>query len=867
MRNIKLFIVTALFAFQVNAQESKAQKKFFKEIKTEKVISDTSVVWKNFGPGMSGYNEEFWCHPTDPNVMFMGPDMHVSYGSWDNGKSWHTIKDSDGDGTDMERVLDIDFSTQNPDFGVAIERAGGVYTSKDRGRNWQEVYKIPRVGKGSKYTNAHTQVAIHPKDDKTWFIGAGDFWNVKNNHRSLAKPHGIKNQRASYGYILKTTNAGKTWKKIATNISEDLDVGRIIINPKNPKHMVIATSHGLFISDNGGDDWKKGNKGLPNDLPRDLSSYYNKQTGEFVLYLVEQTVYEKTGNSTTAKGGVYKSVDGGESWSNITGNLFINLNKINFYPEADRYYNTIAYWFGINKKQAKNTLKELPTATMPVFNRMVVNPTNKNEIYLVFNKKHDKSFGPGDAFKTEDGGKTWIVCARQGKYWLSKKDKAYWASRNNPIGANVDFAHLQVSMDNGIERSGNRMLAINAKGDVFIGIDQQTLRSNDGGKLWKQVDDFETSPGSNKWIGRGDSDLPGRYMLHETGIKGRRLLASGEHGLWQTTDLDGWPDKQAVAVEQIDGQVHDHDGMHGQHSTSTMAVHPNDPNTIYSLAWRQEHRGKLRRTQDGGKTWENIATIFEGDNPSYRGLLTQYSLTIDSKEPKNMYFCTVLKPISEVGDGSAKLTKGGFGFYRSFDGGYTWELSNKGFHPKASVRRIKLDPKNPSIIYAALNDNNGGLYKSTDKGSNWEKVKIPSEIKAVNNVFIDKNNHNLYIATGRKNGTYEEGGVWRSTNNGKSWEQIFKAPFVWQVETSPLDEDLIVISVASHYPTKFKNPGIYLSKNGAKSWIKINKGLGQPNKMVDVKPDPYNKNVLWSAAWGSGWFITYLNGSTDSWLK
>lgn len=867
MRNIKLFIVTALFAFQVNAQESKAQKKFFKEIKTEKVISDTSVVWKNFGPGMSGYNEEFWCHPTDPNVMFMGPDMHVSYGSWDNGKSWQTIKDSDGDGRDMERVLDIDFSIQNPDFGVAIERAGGVYTTNDRGRNWQEVYKILRVGKGSKYTNAHTQVAIHPKDDKTWFIGAGDFWNVKNNHRSLSKPHGIKNQRASYGYILKTTNAGKTWKKIATNISEDLDVGRIIINPKNPKHMVIATSHGLFISENGGDDWKKGNKGLPNDLPRDLSSYYNKQTGEFVLYLVEQTVYEKTGNSTTAKGGVYKSVDGGESWSNITGNLFINLNKINFYPEADRYYNTIAYWFGINKKQAKNTLKELPTATMPVFNRMVVNPTNKNEIYLVFNKKHDKSFGPGDAFKTKDGGKTWIVCARQGKYWLSKKDKAYWASRNNPIGANVDFAHLQVSMDNGIERSGNRMLAINAKGDVFIGIDQQTLRSNDGGKLWKQVDDFETSPGSNKWIGRGDSDLPGRYMLHETGIKGRRLLASGEHGLWQTTDLDGWPDKQAVAVEQIDGQVHDHDGMHGQHSTSTMAVHPNDPNTIYSLAWRQEHRGKLRRTQDGGKTWENIATIFEGDNPSYRGLLTQYSLTIDPKEPKNMYFCTVLKPISEVGDGSAKLTKGGFGFYRSFDGGYTWELSNKGFHPKASVRRIKLDPKNPSIIYAALNDNNGDLYKSTDKGSNWEKVKIPSEIKAVNNVFIDRNNHNLYIATGRKNGTYEEGGVWRSTNNGKSWEHIFKAPFVWQVETSPLDEDLIVISVASHYPTKFKNPGIYLSKNGAKSWIKINKGLGQPNKMVDVKPDPYNKNVLWSAAWGSGWFITYLNGSTEGWLK
>lgn len=403
-------------------------------------------------------------------------------------------------------------------------------------------------------------------------------------------------------------------------------------------------------------------------------------------------------------------------------------------------------------------------------------------------------------------------------------------------------------------------------GEVFIGIDQQTLKSSDHGKSWKQVDDFETSPGSKKWIGRGTSNLPGRFMLHETGIKGRRLLASGEHGLWQTTDLDGWKDKQAVAVEQIDGQVHDHHGGHGQHSTATMAVHPNKPNTIYSLACRQEHRGKLRKTTDGGKTWGNISTIFEGTSPTYRGLAVQYNLTIDPKDPKNMYFCSIWKPISEVGNGAPKLTKGTYGFYRSQDAGYTWEASNEGFHKGASVRRIKLDAES-GILYAATNDNNGGLYKSTDKGSSWEKMKIPSKIKAVNNVFIDRNNKNLYIATGRRTGTYDEGGVWRSKNNGKSWEQIFKAPFVWQVETSPVDEKLIVITVAGHWTKDFKNPGIYLSQDGAKSWTKINKGLGQPNKMVDVKPDPYNKNVLWSASWGEGWYITYLNDHTGGWLK
>lgn len=869
MFKIKIVIVALVFGICSNAQQSNSQKQFFKKIKNERVVSDQSVVWKNFGPGMSGYNEEFWCHPTDPNVMFMGPDMHVSFGTWDAGKSWHTIKDSDGDGTDMERVLDIVFSKQNPDFGVAIERYGGVYTSKNRGRNWAKIYDIPR-NKGKNHYNAHTKIAINPNNDKEWLIGAGDFWNVKNNHRSLKNSHGTLHNRASYGYILKTSNGGKSFSKIATNISENLDVARIIYHPSNPKNIFIATNYGVFSSKDGGKKWKASNLGLPNNLPRDLTSYYNDKTGAFELYLIEQTVYEKKGNTTIAKGGVYKSSNNGKSWTNITGNLYIDLNKINFSQERDRYYNTISNWFGETKNEVKSSLNELPKQTLPVFNRLVVNPLDKNEIYVAFNKKHDKTFGSGDLWKTKDGGKTWIACARQGSYWLSGKDKEYWKNRNNPIGTNVEFAHLQTYMDNQPARSGNRMLAINPKGEVFIGIDQQTLKSSDHGNTWQQVDDYETAPGSKKWIGRGGSDLPGRYMLHETGIKGRRLLASGEHGLWQTTDLDGWPDKQAVAVEQIDGQVHDHSGNHGQHSTSTMAVHPNNPNIIYSLAWRQEHRGKLRKTEDGGKTWKNISTILDGNNPSYRGLVTQYSLTIDPINPENMYFCTVRKPISEVGDGSAKLTKGGYGFYRSFDGGYTWELSNSGFHKEASIRRIKLDPNNSSTIYAAANDNKGGLFKSINKGTSWSKIKIPSEIKAVNNVFIDRNNKNIYIATGRRTGSYEEGGVWRSKNNGKSWQQIFKAPFVWQVETSPIDPDLIVISVAGQAGAakeQFKNPGIYVSQNGAKSWTKINKGLGQPNKMVDVKPDPYNKNVLWSAAWGSGWFVTYLNDYKEGWLQ
>ena len=858
---------------------------FFNIIKNKRIESDTTVVWRNFGPGMSGYCEEFWIHPTDPDVMFMGPDMHVSFGTWDGGKSWHTIKDPDGLGQEMKRVLDIEFSLQQENFGMALDWNGWIYNTTDKGKTWTKIgafgENFESIGvnpndpksseKGWYYEQngtRHSELAVDPTNDKVWYVGAGDFWNVKSNHRSLKKPNGINLKYAAYGYIWKTTNAGKTWEKLTHGIPKNTEVGKIIVNPNKPSHLIMATNVGLLYSKDGGISWQNNVKGLPNNLPRDLSYHYDKNTKTFILYAVEQTVYNDEGNTTSAQGGVYKSTDGGMRWTNISGNLALNLNSINFPVEIDRYYNTIAYWFGIDKKKAKQKYSVLPQETLPVFNRLVVNPLNKEEIYISYNKKHDFTFGPGDVWKTEDGGKTWFACARQGIYWKKDNDKPYWDSRNNPMGDNIAFAHLQTFMDNQPARSGNRMMAINNKGEVFIGIDQQTLKTTNGGKSWFQIDDDETAPGSNIWIGRGGSNLPGRFMLHDTGIKGRRLLCSGEHGLWQTTHAGQWPDKQAVAVQQIEGQVNDYKGNHAAHSISTVAVHPNDPNTIFTLSWRQEHRGKLRKTTDGGKTWKNIATIIDNDSPEHKGVAPQNSLIIDPENPNNMYFCTTLQRISEVSGGkSPDLTLGGYGVYKSTDAGHTWALSNNGFHDGFSIRRLVLDPQDPKTIYAAANDNDGGLYKTVNYGNTWEKLSIPSEIKAVNNVFIDKTSKAIYISTGRRNGSYEEGGVWRSLNNGKDWELLFKAPFVWQAETSPVNPNLIVISVAGQIKAEnFMNPGVYLSNDNGLTWRKINKGLGQPDKIVDVKPDPYNENVLWCASWGCGWFLTYLNNSTAPWL-
>lgn len=100
MMNLK----NILFLFSVLIQSiayPQLATEYFNELKADKVISNDSLNWVQLGPGMSGYCEFFWCHPTDPTTMHMAPDMFNGYGSWDSGKSWQSIKDYDGRGFDM----------------------------------------------------------------------------------------------------------------------------------------------------------------------------------------------------------------------------------------------------------------------------------------------------------------------------------------------------------------------------------------------------------------------------------------------------------------------------------------------------------------------------------------------------------------------------------------------------------------------------------------------------------------------------------------------------------------------------------------------------------------------------------------------
>ncbi|MFI3268775.1 MAG: hypothetical protein SNG14_03330 [Rikenellaceae bacterium] len=855
MKRLLTTLSIALTISAVDAQtlpKDKVGKEYFKKLQTERVTSTDLIEWHQFGVGTAGYTENIWQHPTDKLTMIMSPDMHNTYGTWDGGETWHTIKDVDGDIAVFNRVMSLDFATTKPDFGMAVDGGGRLFYTYDKGHNWIEQEFKP------KHQSALT---ADPTNEKVWYMGPGRFWDVKQNHREakeLIDPS-LCARYKNEGYIYKTTDAGKTWRKIL-GLPKNIEVGQLIVNPSNPKMLWLTSNHGIYKSTNQGEKWVESYTGIPNRIVRDLDMHYDKKSGKVTLFALDQTSYIADGKTVRSEGGVYRSDDLGATWQSITGNLAIDLTKIDKSVSDYYYYRTLSGWFAKPVAALRKQFPEKPTNILSVFNHLKVNPLNINEIYLSGNNRHDFGFSPAEVWKTEDGGKTWIATARIGKYWIDNPDKEYWASRNNPTHTNAEFAHLQASMDRKTQSAaGNRMMMMGLDGTLYTGFEQQIFRTTDGGKSWQQRDDIETEKGSGYWLCRGASNLPGRFMLLETGIKERLLLCSGEHGLWQTASRDGHNGGKIPAVKQIEGQVH----RHGAHSIADVAVDPQDPNIIYTIQFRQSHRGQFRRTTDGGKTWENIAEPLPWKVGTASGVhIFQNSLLVDPKNGKNIYFSVIENDLSDVaGSDLDRDEYPDFGVHRSQDGGFTWAKANNGLPEGCSVRRLAIDRDDTKILYAALNTSRkgvrGGLYRTTDGGDRWVKMSIPAEIESVNNIFIDRNTKELYISCGTPTGSLMAGGVWRSKDSGKSWTKIFFLDYIWQCETSPVDSNIILVNAAGKKKDG-RNPGAYLSLDGGKSWSKVNQNLGQPNTITDLKPDPYDKNKFWGALKGSAWMIGYL---------
>ncbi len=170
------------------------------------------------------------------------------------------------------------------------------------------------------------------------------------------------------------------------------------------------------------------------------------------------------------------------------------------------------------------------------------------------------------------------------------------------------------------------------------------------------------------------------------------------------------------------------------------------------------------------------------------------------------------------------------GVYKSIDGGATWKISNDGLM-NDFVRDIKIDPKNPDVIYLATP---GGVHKSTNGGKNWiilrngfPEISEGAFSAPVNTLAIDPVNTNIIYAGIGLRGLQGRGQIYKSTDAGSSWvllnlkNQIHPQAVIYSICIHPANRSLLFIGT---------DYGIYVSKDAGRTWHESNEGL--PNKNV-----------------------------------
>ncbi|PWL39589.1 glycosyl hydrolase [Flagellimonas aquimarina] len=290
-----------------------------------------------------------------------------------------------------------------------------------------------------------------------------------------------------------------------------------------------------------------------------------------------------------------------------------------------------------------------------------------------------------------------------------------------------------------------------------------------------------------KW--RNIGPFRGGRSVASSGVVGRPMtyyMGSTGGGIWKTTD-DG------ITWKNIS------DGFLKTGTVGAIAVSESNPNIVFVGMGEHAARGVMTSMGDGvykstdaGKTWKHL------------GLDETRHISDVVIHPKNPDIVFVTAQGAQYGPSSQR------GVYRSLDGGNTWE--NVLFvDENTGASSLSMDMTNPLILYAAMWEHrrypwkiesggeNSGLYKSTDGGTSWKKLKegLPTAFGKAG-ISVSRANADRVFAVIEAEG--KKGGVYRSDDAGKKWTQInsnriniARSWYYMEIFADPQDENVVYV--------------------------------------------------------------------------
>src|SRR5579872_26251 len=284
---------------------------------------------------------------------------------------------------------------------------------------------------------------------------------------------------------------------------------------------------------------------------------------------------------------------------------------------------------------------------------------------------------------------------------------------------------------------------------------------------------------------------------------------------------------------------------------------PADPNRLYASQTSGWVGQVMQRSNDGGKTWEQVGGKFE-----YEGIPGTHQWYDGTPHPWEFKRVWHLEPALDDPD-TVYAGVEDAALFKSTDGGMTWkELAGlrehdtgKHWQPGAGgmcLHTIIIDPRNPKRMFVAISA--AGAFRTEDGGVTWRPVnrglrsaQIPDEDAEVGHCV-----HRIAMHRSNPDVLYmqKHWDVMRSDNGGDSWQEVsgnLPTDFGFPIDVHAHEPNTIFVvpikSDSEHYPPEGKLR-VYRSRTGGNEWEALTNGLPQENCYVNVLRDAMSVDSL-----------------------
>jgi photosystem II stability/assembly factor-like uncharacterized protein len=630
------------------------------------------------------------------------------------------------------RIIAIAGLPGDPNVYYAGAASGGIFKTTDAGAHWDAIFDDQPV-------SSIGSLAVAPSDSNVIWAGTGESF--------------IRSNISIGNGMYRSTDAGRTWTQVG--LERTGRIGRIVVDPGNPDvALACALGHaygpqeerGVFRTVDGGKNWQRTLFVDANTGCSDIAM--NARNPRILFAGMWQIEIHTWGRTSGGPGsGLFKSTDGGQTWSRLEGHGLPHAPIGKISPQIARSNPSRVYAL-IETGDGLPALDGTPTQTGSLwrsddggsnwdmvsadrrlrgrthyYTRFAIEPDNENEAYFL----------SAEFTKTLDGGKTSIELS--GKLAPIGDNHDMWI---DPTDGN----RFVVAHDDGLSFSVNRgrswhQIQLPVAQMYHVATDNQIPYNVYGNR---QDGPSTRGPSNSRLAKQSDEDIAGpipRGMWHS--------VAGGESGwaipdptdnniVWATgtgfgslggtverfdertrtaREVEIWPENTiGVAAGDV---------RYRFNWTFPIALSPHDHNVVYAGSQ------VVHRTADGGQTWQVISPDLSLNDRSH--LVRSGGLTPDNVgvEYAGVVFAIAESPREKgviwagTNDGQVHVTR---------DAGAHWSNVTSaitGLPPLGTVSNIEPSRFDAATAYITVdlhqvNNRDPFVYKTTDYGRTWRSV-------------------------------------------------------------------------------------------------------------------------------------------------